>query len=408
MKQEPIVIAGAGPVGVTLANMLSLKGIPVILLEKQSAPNKEWRASTFHAGTMELLEETGVAEEMLKRGLKAEKVHYRDRKTGLYAEFNFTALSDVTKYPFRLQISQATYVEIVYEQIKNRPLVDIRFECEVVDYTQDEDGVNVTVKTPNGLKDIHTPFLLGTDGGKSTVRKKLGVTFDGYTHEEKWILLGTPKIFTDYIPDLQLVNYISDPDQFLFILRVPGAWRLLYAVPEATEDEVALDPENIQATIRGALNTDDYFPIIETNYYRIHQRVADTFYKGRVVLVGDAAHLNSPMGGLGLNSGVHDAVDLSKRLIRICNEGADFDAEFKKYNEVRHTVAINYVKEISEKNTRLLKEKDEENRLKLQRDMAAIANDPVRAREWMLRSSMIASVKEQGIGEPPEIVSKEA
>jgi 3-(3-hydroxy-phenyl)propionate hydroxylase len=402
--KNPIIIAGAGPVGITLADKLSFHGIPVIVLEKSDAPNKEWRASTFHAGTLELLEETGVTEELIARGLKAEKVQYRDRKNGLYAEFDFTLLKDETKYPYRLQLSQATYVQVVYERIKSRPEVDVRFQAEVIDYEQDDNGITVTIKTPNGLTTLRTPYLVGTDGGRSTVRKKLGVKFDGYTHEERWLLVGTPVPFDRYIPDLAMVNYISDPEEFLFILRVPEAWRFLYPVPAGVPDEVALDPERIQKTMQKALKTTDRFPIVENTIYKIHQRVAEKFYKGRVVLAGDAAHLNSPMGGLGLNSGIHDATDLSKRLIRIINEGADHEAELEKYSEVRQTVAVEYVKEISEKNTRVVKEKDADNRLQLQKDMNSLATNPVTARQWLLRSAMIASVREQGIGEPPAVV----
>jgi 3-(3-hydroxy-phenyl)propionate hydroxylase len=403
MLKNPIIIAGAGPVGITLADKLSYHGIPVIVLEKSDVPNKEWRASTFHAGTLELLEETGVTEELIARGLKAEKVQYRDRKNGLYAEFDFSLIKDETKYPYRLQLSQATYVQVVYERIKSRPEVDIRFQSEVVDYVQDDEGVTVTIKTPNGLETLRTPYLVGTDGGRSTVRKKLGVSFEGYTHEERWLLVGTPVPFDRYIPDLAMVNYISDPEEFLFILRVPEAWRFLYPVPAGVSDEVALDPERIQQTMQKALKTTDTFPIVENTIYKIHQRVAGKFYKGRVVLAGDAAHLNSPMGGLGLNSGIHDATDLSKRLIRIV-EGADSQAELEKYSEVRQKVAVDYVKEISEKNTRVVKEKDADYRLKLQQDMNELASDPVRAKQWILRSAMIASVREQGIGEPPAVV----
>jgi 3-(3-hydroxy-phenyl)propionate hydroxylase len=402
--KNPIIIAGAGPVGITLADKLSFHGIPVIVLEKSDAPNKEWRASTFHAGTLELLEETGVTEELIARGLKAEKVQYRDRKNGLYAEFDFTLLKDETKYPYRLQLSQATYVQVVYERIKSRPEVEVRFQAEVVDYEQDDNGVTVTIKTPNGLEKLRTPYLVGTDGGRSTVRKKLGVKFDGYTHEERWLLVGTPIPFDRYIPDLAMVNYISDPEEFLFILRVPEAWRFLYPVPAEVTDEVALDPERIQQTMQKALKTTDTFPIVENTIYKIHQRIAEKFYKGRVVLAGDAAHLNSPMGGLGLNSGIHDATDLSKRLIRIINDGADYEAELEKYSEVRKKVAVEYVKEISEKNTRVVKEKDADYRLQLQKEMNRLATNPVTARQWLLRSAMIASVREQGIGEPPAVV----
>jgi len=398
---DPIVIAGAGPVGLTVAEILSQAGISVVVVEKNEAPSKEWRASTFHAGTMELLEPFGIADELMKRGLIASKVHYRDRKNGLYAEFDFDLLKDETKYPFRLQCSQATYVQVLHERLKQRSNVTFRFSSEVVGFTQDESGVTVEVQTPKGNMAIRTPYLLGADGARSTVRKTLGFAFDGYTFEERWLLVGTPVALDQYIPDLAYVNYISDPEQFLFMLRVPEAWRFLYPVPPGTDDAIALNPDAIQKTMQEALHTTDTFPVVENTLYRIHQRVAEKFYKGRAIILGDAAHLNSPMGGLGLNSGIHDAVDLSKRLIRILN-GAAAVPELDTYSEVRQRVAVQYVKSISEKNTQVVKEKDPEYRLQLQREMAAQANDPVRAKEWLLRSAMIASVREQGIGEPPK------
>ncbi|MFZ4452759.1 FAD-dependent oxidoreductase [Salibacterium aidingense] len=407
MSNETVVIAGAGPVGVTLAEILSLNDIPVLLLEKEAEPNREWRASTFHAGTMELLEqETGVVNQMLEKGFKAYKVHYRDRNDGLYAEFDFSKISDKTNYPFRLQCSQATYVKLVFERLKARSNVEVAFNSEVVNYEQNENEVNVTIRTMDGEQTFTTPYLIAADGGRSTVRKLTEVGFEGYTHEERWLLVGTTADFHDYIPDLAYVNYISDPEEFLFILRVPEAWRFLYPVAPATSDEEALDQDNIQKTIQKALNTSDHFPIVENTIYRIHQRVADQFYKGRVVLVGDAAHLNSPMGGLGLNSGIHDAVDLSRRLVRLFKQRTDREAELKKYSEARQRVALDYVKAISEKNTKLVKEQDETKRKQLQKELREVANDPEKEREWLINSSLIASVQDQGIGKPPEEKTK--
>jgi 3-(3-hydroxy-phenyl)propionate hydroxylase len=400
MSIEPIIIAGAGPVGLTAAEILTQKGIPVLVLEKGSTPSREWRASTFHAGTLELLEPYSINNELMKRGLIADKVQYRDRKTGLYAEFDFNLLKEDTKYPFRLQCSQATYVHVLHERLKQRSNADIRFDAEVVELQQDEAGVTVTFETPRGREQARTSYLLGADGGRSSVRKALGFSFDGYTLEERWLLVGTSFPLDRYIPDLAYVNYISDPKQFLFMLRVPEAWRFLYPVPPDISDAAALDPDSIQHTMRTALSTEDTFPIVENTLYRIHQRVAEKFYEGRVILLGDSAHLNSPMGGLGLNSGIHDAVDLSERLIRIM-DGADTKPELDKYSEVRRRVALDYVKSISERNTQIVKEPDTQQRLKLQQDMRDQANDPVRARKWLLNSAMIASVREQGIGEAP-------
>jgi len=399
----PIVIVGAGPVGLTAADILTLQGTQVIVLEKNNCLSREWRASTFHAATMELLEPTGLADELMKLGLVADKVQYRDRKNGLFAEFDCNLLKDETKYPFRLQCPQSTYVKVLNERLQKRSNVEIRYNAEVVALTQDSEGVTVTVQTPNGQEEVRALFVLGTDGAHSTVRKQLGFAFEGYTLEQRFLLVGTPVDFRQYLPDLSYVNYISDPEEFLFILRVPEAWRCLYPVPPEIPEEAALDPERIQQQLQKALNTTNRFPIIERMIYRVHQRVSEKFFDGRIILVGDAAHVNSPMGGLGLNSGIHDAVDLSRRLIRVFEGNGDIEAELETYSRLRREVALAYVRQITERNTNVLTEKDPVKRLQFQKDLAAEANDPVRAKQWLLRSTLLSSVREQGIGKPPAV-----
>ncbi|HEU5228558.1 MAG TPA: NAD(P)/FAD-dependent oxidoreductase [Ktedonobacteraceae bacterium] len=402
MQQEPIVIVGAGPVGLTVAEILTQQNIPVIVLEQSATPSREWRASTFHAATLELLEATGLSEELLARGLIADKIQYRDRRTGVFAEFDTRLLQNDTKYPFRLQCPQSTYVQILAERLRKRPLADLRFNSTLLELEQDGEGVKAIVQTPEGQYALRAPFLLGADGAKSIVRKQLGIPFDGMTFEERLLLVGTPVPFDQFLPDITYVNYISDPEEFLFILRVPEAWRLLYAVPATISDEQALSDQRIQGTLCRALRTEHYFPIVEHMIYRFHQRVAERFYAGRVVLLGDAAHINSPFGGLGLNSGIHDAVDLSMRLIRIrADQSVDIEAELQTYARRRRQVAIQYVQNISGRNTRLIAEQNPQERLRLQQEMANEANDAERARQWLLRSSLLTSVREQGIGVAP-------
>ncbi|MDI7740511.1 FAD-dependent monooxygenase [Lysinibacillus fusiformis] len=404
---KDVVIVGAGPVGLTVAEILGNEGYNVMVLEKNAELSKEWRASTFHPGTMELLEMTGLTEEMIKQGFKAEKIQYRDRKDGLYAEFDLTDLSDTTKYPYRLQLPQSTYVKIVNESLLKKSNVTVKYNSELINFTQNEDFVELTYQSGEEQHTVQTKFLLGSDGARSTVRKKLELNFEGFTYPQRFLLVGTPIDFRNYLPDIEYVNYVSDPDEFLFILKVPEAWRLLYPVKDELSDEEALKDENLQKQLQKALNTTDTFPIVERMIYRVHQRVAERYYSGRVVLLGDAAHVNSPMGGLGLNSGIHDAVDLSIRLKRIFEneENGLIKAELECYNEARRTVSINYVKQISEKNTNVMKETQEELRKQLQQEYTKMANDKAQARQWMLRSAMISSVREQGIGEPPKVNS---
>ncbi len=403
MRHDPVVIIGAGPVGLTAAELLTLRQVPVIVLEQNAAPSREWRASTFHAATLELLEEPGISSELLARGLIADKIQYRDRHTGIFAEFDTRLLKDDTRYPFRLQCPQSTYVQILAERLRQRPLADLRFNAKLIGIEQESEGVTAIVQTPEGRCSIQTPFLLGADGAKSAVRKLLGIAFEGMTYEERLLLVATPVPFDQLLPDISCVTYVSDPEEFLLLLHVPEAWRLLYSVPAALPDEEALSDHRIQRTLQKALHAEQYFPIIECMIYRFHQRVAERFYDGRVVLLGDAAHINSPFGGLGLNSGIHDAVDLSIRLVRIFREGrlADSEAELRTYAQRRRRVAIEYVQKMSGRNTRLIAEQDPQERLRLQQELAAEASDPERARQWLLRSSLLSSVHDQGIGVAP-------
>ncbi|NMP24128.1 FAD-dependent oxidoreductase [Sulfobacillus harzensis] len=405
MVKEPIIIVGAGPVGLTAAEILGTAGIPVVVLEKGHTPNQEWRASTFHAATLELLEETGLTPELLKHGLKAETIQYRDRTTGLFAEFDCRLIADETRYPFRLQCPQSTYTRVVHERTKDNPRVTVLFDRRVDTVSQDAEGVTVHVTNESGGHEtFRGSYVLGADGARSTVRRSLGYSFDGYTLEERFLLVGTPVSFEKYIPDLAYVNYLSDPEEFLFILRVPEAWRLLYPVPPSVTDAAALNPERLQSQLQKALNTQDEFPIVEHMIYRVHQRVATSFYKGRVILMGDAAHVNSPLGGLGLNSGIHDAVDLARRFTRIVDydDQERVEEELNMYAETRRFVALAYVRQISKRNTNVLTERDPVRRVELQREMADEARDPARARQWLLRSTLLSAVRDQGIGRAPE------
>jgi 3-(3-hydroxy-phenyl)propionate hydroxylase len=404
-SMDPIVVAGAGPVGLTVAEILTHNNIPVTVFEKEKELSREWRASTFHAATLELLENTGVSQELLGKGVIAERVQYRDRDTGPYAEFNYRLIKDETKYPFRLQCPQSTYVRLLYERIRGRPTANIHFESEVVGFQQDFDGVTVTIQTPDGQKHVRTPFLFAADGARSTVRRLLGFRFEGYTYEERFLLTATPRPLDQYMSGIAEVNYISHPEQFLFILRVPEAWRFLFPVPPEIPDEIALSDDYIQNVMKNSFLTDDTFPIIEKAIYRVHQRVAERFFQGRVVLLGDAAHVNSPFGGLGLNSGIHDAVDLSIRVLRILEEGTNgrIEAEFEKYSSLRRKVALQYVRAMSERNSQLMREKDQRLRLQMQREMAEEAADPERAKRWLLNSSLLTSIRENKIGEYPDI-----
>jgi 3-(3-hydroxy-phenyl)propionate hydroxylase len=393
MGDLPVVVVGAGPVGMTAAASLARRGVPVVVVEADPEPRPDWRASTFHAATLELLEDIDITDRMHDEGLVVPRYQYRDRREGLVAEFDLTLLADETKYPYRLQINQQRLVRFLYERLRGE--ADLRFGTRFVAAEQDDGGVEVTVETADGPYTLRGSHLIGADGAGSTVRKAMGVAFEGHTYAERFLIVSTPVDISERLPGIAEVNYVSDPEEWLFILHTPESWRVLWPVPPQVPQEEATRPEVMQATLQALAPLPGGYPIIDHQIYSVHQRVAATFRRGNMFLVGDAAHINSPIGGVGLNSGIHDAMDLTRRLAR-----GGSDPELDTFAEYRRRVAMEYVRADTDRNTRQIAERDEATRRRNHDELRATAADPDRARAYLRRVSLLESVRRFGIGAP--------
>lgn len=402
----PVIVAGAGPVGTCAAVALASRGVSVVLVESAPEPLGDWRASTFHPATMELLAglDQSITEEMLAAGLPVPRFQYRDRRDGLVAELDLGLLAGETGYPYRLQLNQQHLVRMLVERLRRMSNVRLMFGSTVRSLVQHGEpggsGVSVSVGTPDGVTDVTGSYLVGADGATSTVRELLGVDFAGDTYPERFVIASTSADFRELITGLAPVNYVSDPEQWVFLLRTPESWRAVYPVPPRTPREVALAPETLQRELQAIAPRPGGYPILDAQIYNVHQRVASTFRVGAVALVGDAAHINSPLGGVGLNSGIHDALDLTERIVRV-GDGADAGAELTAFDAVRRQVAVEYVRADTHGNTERMRETDPELRARNQAELRATAADPERARAWMRRSSLLESVRRYGIGRPP-------
>lgn len=392
-----VTVVGAGPVGLTMAYFLARNGIDVQVLEAGAVPSTEWRASTFHPPTLELYDSIDITADMLAGGLVARHYQIRDRKAGLVAEFDLDVLRQDTRYPFRLQYEQYKLVQLLRERLDAAPNATICFEHEFLDVAQDATGTTATVRTPKGIRRINAPYLLGADGSNSAVRRQLGLAFDGLTYVDRYLLLSTTFPFERHLTGIRSVNYIADPDEHMMLLRIPDVWRVLFSVRPGEENLALTEPEG-ERRLQRVVAHHEPFPVLQRQLYQIHQRVASTFRLGRVLLLGDAAHVNSPFGGMGLNSGVHDAFDLGARLVRVLNEKASADEELDAYATARRRVATDHVRAQTHRTTRSLAERDPVARKQHQADTAAIAADPQRAREWLLDAAMITAVRQQRIG----------
>jgi 3-(3-hydroxy-phenyl)propionate hydroxylase len=387
---DRVIIVGAGPVGLTAALALHRRGIPTMLLAAEPELVMELRGSTFHPPTLDLLDEFDLVPRMIEVGLKAPTWQFRDRETGPVATFDLALLAGDTNHPYRVQCEQWKLMRFLEEKLRKEG-VDLRFGHEVTAVRQDDDGVTVTATTSSGPVEVKGRYVMAADGARSAVRRSLGIEFEGFTYAELFLIASTDFPFENTLTDIAYVNYIADPLEWLVLLRVPGLWRVLVPAPENSDRDKLLSDDNLQAMLQRVVPQSEPYKIAHRSIYHVHQRVAKSFRHGRVLLAGDAAHVNNPLGGMGMNGGIQDAFNLADKLKAIW-AGAD-DRLLDRYDRQRRTVAVEAVQQQTHRNQQIISERDPETRKKSLDAMRKVAADKTSAREYMLRSSMIASMR---------------
>jgi 3-(3-hydroxy-phenyl)propionate hydroxylase len=393
---DRVIVVGAGPVGSIAALLLARAGIPVTLLEREAARVIDYRASTIHPPTLDLLEECGATAAMLAMGLIAPTMQYRDRHRGKIAEFDLSALKRDTRHPYRLQCEQFKLVGWCYAQFAALPGVELLFSHRVTGVESADDSVTLTVDSPDGVREIAGDVVIACDGGRSDVRKALGIGFDGFTYPEHFLVSGTRFDFKSAMSDICSVNYTADPDEWYLLLQIPDMWRILLPVDPAIEPDDAVQESSIQAALQNLLPRSEPYEIVVRAIYRVSQRVAATYRHGRAFLAGDAAHINNPIGGMGLNGGLHDAIDLTRRLAAVWH-GREPDDILDGYETLRRPVAIEAINAMTQRNKKMLEERDPVVRQRNLDDWARIAADPAQSYQHLLQTSMIASLRRAGM-----------
>jgi 3-(3-hydroxy-phenyl)propionate hydroxylase len=353
--EVPVAVVGAGPVGMTAALAFARQGVPVTVLEAdEPGVRAEWRGSTLHPPTLELLDRIDILESVVAGCVRVDRVQYRDLESDAVATFDYAALAGHTAVPFRAQFEQYKLLRLLRTAVTETPDIDVRHASRVMDSREDGEHLTLTVVPGDGVPyEVRARWVIAADGAHSTMRKLAGIDFPGTTYPTMSLVAATRFPFEEAVADLAPVTYVSGPQGRLSLIRTPDTWRIAVSTDVdsggATPD--AWRAEEPHPSLREALDllvggrAWAAEPLEQHQFYRSHQRVAGAFRAGRVLLVGDAAHLTSTTGGMGLNSGVHDAFDLAARLAPpvVAQDAGGEDRAATAYARERRQVAVDVV-----------------------------------------------------------------
>ena len=403
MSEPQVIIAGAGPVGLVTALGLAQRGIQVLVLEKNSIEvPPQWRGSTIHPPTLAIFDELGLADEIIVGAIKVEVLQYRDLEIQQVVNFDYDCLDGLVKFPFRLQYEQYKVLKLLRTAASNNSKIEIQYDSLIESVNQDSNGVSVQVSKSGATRSVRADWLVGADGSHSAVRKALGIELDGFTYPYPTTVVATPFKFEDHFPGLAPVTYWSGPTGRLSMIRTPDIWRIAMTTP--------LEGVDISSDDRGSISepTQDFIVAIDLllsripgvsladlelkqyEVYRSHQRIAREFSVDRVALAGDAAHLTTTNGGMGLNSGVQDAAALVKALeAAIALNGS---GPISQYAKERKEFCANFLQPTTTTNHKTVDNPDYEARKSRLTELSADTNNPEIVKQVIARASMISEL----------------
>ena len=398
-KRDPVIISGGGPVAMVLALALYREGVPFTILEQLDEPFVDQRAASHHPPTISMLNELGLAKHMIAEGLKSPVYRFHDRVNHeTIAEFDLGDLKEEVEFPYVLQYEQYKLVRKVIALFGHDPAFDVRFSHTVKNFEQFNDHILVNVQCSDGsIEKFRGSYLVGCDGGRSAVRKGAEINFVGFTYPEKFIKIGTYFDLTAHDNRIAIRNYFSHPDEWCNLFKVrgepdkPDIWRFVVPMRVNETEEEARSEHAMQARLKRFFERDQNYEIAYANVYTVSQRVADTFNKGRVLLAGDSAHVNNPIGGMGLNGGIHDAINLAKKLSAVWKGDSDPDL-LNLYTRQRHKASTDFTQAQTIANKKQLEERDPIMRKKRLDEMRSISEDKEKAKAYMRRAQLIDSV----------------
>lgn len=349
MSGENVLVAGAGPVGLVVALGLARQGIDVTVLERDTRVGSSPRALVHFPPVLAGFAQLGVLEDADREGYRLAGMNHAVHATGEQIYHAGVAWSGVDLQP--LTLGQDKLTVLLMRHLGNHPNATIHQGAAVTGVTQDEGGVTVDVE---GLKDEHqlrSSWLIGADGARSTVREALGLGFEGITWPERFVATNIRYDFEAH--GYKAANFVLDSEHGAIVVRIDSAdlWRYTYSEDASLPVESTL--ERLPARLASALPGPGDYQLVDYSPYRMHQRAAESFRSGRVLLAGDAAHATNPTGGLGLTGGLLDAFSLAEALGAVIS-GAAGEEVLDRYAEARRNVFLNLTSPMASEFKRLV------------------------------------------------------
>lgn len=391
-EKATVAISGGGPVAMITALLLAQRGVDVTVLEqRRGIPMGEPRAFAYHPPTLSILEEAGLVDEVLALGLANPRRQMRTGQDGVLSQVDVTELfKPFTKYPFQLQMGQDDLLVIVERHLRRHENVRICWNHLVRSVRDEGDHVVALCETPGGPKEVTADWVIGADGSRSAVRETAGIEAEGFTWPERFVV-------THIDLDLEAMGYAqstmcSDPVRWHVALKLnkPRLWRVTYREDPDVEADAVL--QRVQERLAEVLGIDGPVDVHHAQDYQVHEKVAATFRRGRVLLAGDAAHVNNPIGGYGLNGGIADARHLARALGDVIADGAD-DAALDAYATTRRDAALDFAQIGAMTNKRMMDTVDPAKRAQIVARLKKIGSDPNLQREQALRFSMLRKTR---------------
>jgi 3-(3-hydroxy-phenyl)propionate hydroxylase len=334
-----VAVVGAGPIGMTLAGRLAQRGVNVVLLEQHPRHTGEGsKALCMQRETLEIWARLGVGETVAARGVQWDlgRTYFRDREL-----FSIRLpSSEADHFPPFVNINQTEVEELLLERLREVPNVEVRWGYRLVGLRQDPDGVRLSCETAEGRVELNAAYAVGTDGAHSSVRQLLGMGFPGHSHDDLFLICD----IRARLPFPRERRFFFDPPwnpgrQVLVHPQPDDTWRIDWQVPSGTDVDVERASGALDRRIRQVVGPETKYELAWVTAYRFHQRLAARFRVGRALLAGDAAHLMSPFGARGLNSGAADAENLAWKLALVL-DGRATEALLDSYEAERRAAAV--------------------------------------------------------------------